>query len=257
MSRPVAVAPASPPREQRLAQPPPLRLVSASAELPLRVFVIAGGASISAGLAASALAWPLWSVALITLGPWIPLYLRDVAEVARRNPWLALFYVVAVSQGGHLVEHVTQMVQLHLLHLPPAHSRGIFGPLDVEWVHFGWNTFILLATASLLAAYRHSRLLLAAFALAIWHQAEHTWIMSVYLSTGDAGSAGLLAAGGVIGGGLPLKRADLHFLYNIAETTPLIVAFVIETARAKRTARLQDAARVRRLESRRSAPGTA
>lgn len=250
MSKPVAVMPLQPaPRSvpHVPAAAPPLRLLPASSELPLRVFAIAAATSLSAGLAASALAWPLWSVALIALMPWLPLYVRDVAHVARRNPWLALFYVVAVSQSGHVIEHAAQMIQIHVLHLPPVRSRGIFGPLDIEWVHFGWNTFILIATASLLLAYRHSKLLIAALVFAIWHQAEHTWIMSTYLTTGDAGSPGLLSAGGVIAGGLPLKRPTLHFLYNIIETTPVVAAFVSEVVRARRTAALQDAARARRL----------
>lgn len=252
MSRPVAVFAPQParPAADSPSGHPPLSLVPASSELPLRVFAIAAGASISSGLAASALAWPLWSVALIALVPWLPLYFRDVAEVARRNPWLAVFYVVAVSQSGHVIEHAAQMIQIHLLHLPPIRARGIFGPLDIEWVHFSWNTFILIATASLLVCYRHNRLLLVALAFAVWHQAEHTVIMSSYLATGLPGSPGLLAAGGAIGGGLPLKRPDLHFVYNLLETTPLIAAFVIETVRARRTAAIQDSARARRMAGR-------
>lgn len=257
MSRPVPVASASPAHALPLADPPrrpadavPLSLVPSSGALPGRVFAVAAGASLSGGIAAAALAWPLWAVALIALVPWLPLYFRDVAFVAQRNPWLALFYVVAVSQAGHVIEHVAQMVQIHVLRLTPIQSRGIFGPLDIEWVHFGWNTFILLATATLLISYRHNKLLVAALAFAVWHQVEHTWIMSFYLTTGNPGSPGLLAAGGAIGGGLPIKRPTLHFLYNLIETAPLLIAFAVETVRARRTAAIQDSARVRRLAAR-------
>jgi CRP-like cAMP-binding protein len=44
-------------------------------------------------------------------------------------------------------------------------------------------------------------------------------------STGQEGTPGLLARGGLIGGGLPVRRPDLHFLYNVVETTPMMVGF--------------------------------
>lgn len=39
----------------------------------------------------------------------------------------------------------------------------------------------------------------------------------------------MLATGGRIGGGLPLSRPDLHFLYNVVETEPLFIAFAPTT----------------------------
>ena len=40
-------------------------------------------------------------------------------------------------------------------------------------------------------------------------------------------SSGLVRTlAGLIGGGLPLTRPDLHFLYNLVETAPLVVAFL-------------------------------
>lgn len=50
--------------------------------------------------------------------------------------------------------------------------------------------------------------------------------MFTYLATGVPGTPGLLSKGGLIGGGLPLTRPDLHFLYNLIETVPLTIAFV-------------------------------
>jgi hypothetical protein len=50
--------------------------------------------------------------------------------------------------------------------------------------------------------------------------------MNTYLTTGLVGTPGLLARGGLVGGGLPVGRADLHFLYNLIETVPLWIAFV-------------------------------
>ena len=52
------------------------------------------------------------------------------------------------------------------------------------------------------------------------------WIMVEFIRSGIAGTPGLLSSGGVIGGGLPLVRPDLHFLYNLVETAPLVLAFI-------------------------------
>jgi hypothetical protein len=123
------------------------------------------------------------------------------------------------------------MVQLHVLHTPPPMAKGVFGPLNIEWVHFGWNTWVLFALAILVTQFPRNPWLIATFVLASWHEFEHAYIMSTFLSTGVAGSPGLLAHGGRIAGGLPISRPDLHFIYNVAETIPLFVAFAVQARR--------------------------
>ncbi|MGH9138809.1 MAG: hypothetical protein ACRD0G_17500 [Acidimicrobiales bacterium] len=67
----------------------------------------------------------------------------------------------------------------------------------------------------------------ATLAAALWHQAEHTHILSPYLGAFSApGRPGLLADGGGIGGGTGVSRPDLHFVYNIVETVPMALALV-------------------------------
>lgn len=61
--------------------------------------------------------------------------------------------------------------------------------------------------------------------VAAWHLVEHDVIMMSFLATGIPGSPGLLASGGSIDGGLPLARADLHFVYNIVEAVTIAVAY--------------------------------
>jgi len=61
-----------------------------------------------------------------------------------------------------------------------------------------------------------------------WHAFEHVAIMSYYLRTGIVGSPGLLAHGGIIAGGLPLIRPDLHFLYNLIEETLILIAYTYQ-----------------------------
>jgi hypothetical protein len=84
---------------------------------------------------------------------------------------------------------------------------------------------VLFAVVLLLRRFRDNRWLWPTALLAGWHVAEHLQMISVYLTTGVAGTPGLLSRGGLIGGGLPVVRPDLHFAYNLIETVPLVAAF--------------------------------
>lgn len=141
---------------------------------------------------------------------------------------MALLGVLALTQTAHLVEHIAQMVQIHLLHLSGASAQGIVGQLNIEWVHFTWNALVLVAILVLLPHFRTNPWLIAVTPLAAWHFVEHAVLIATYLQTGVSGTPGLLSSGGLVFGGLPIPRADLHFLYNLAETLPLLLAWVVE-----------------------------
>jgi hypothetical protein len=141
---------------------------------------------------------------------------------------VALLGVLALTQTAHLVEHIAQMVQIHLLHLSGASAQGIVGQLNIEWVHFTWNALVLVAILVLLPHFRTNPWLIAVTPLAAWHFVEHAVLIATYLQTGVSGTPGLLSSGGLVFGGLPIPRADLHFLYNLAETLPLLLAWVVE-----------------------------
>jgi hypothetical protein len=138
---------------------------------------------------------------------------------------VALFTLLLLAQTGHLLEHVWQMVQIHLLGLAGSDARGVVGQLDIEWAHFVWNAGVVGILGVLLIHHRSNGWLVGACAFAAWHLVEHDVIMMSFLATGIPGSPGLLAAGGSIGGGLPLSRPDLHFVYNVVETAAIAVAF--------------------------------
>ena len=146
------------------------------------------------------------------------------------TPWIALLGFLAVSQTAHLIEHVAQMVQIHVLHLSGANAQGIVGQLNIEWVHFIWNALVFIALLVLLSTPRLRRnpWLVAVTPLAAWHFAEHSVMIATYIQTGVSGTPGLLSSGGVVFGGLPITRPDLHFLYNLVETVPLLVAWLVE-----------------------------
>jgi hypothetical protein len=189
-------------------------------------------ALVSAGLVlATPRSWPVWVTAIVALIPWLPAFVAGARWNYRRHHWLVLFYVLVVSQSGHFLEHVAQMVQLHTLHLTGTAARGVFGALDIEWVHFLWNLWVLVAAAVLLVRFRDNPWLWFTALFAAWHGLEHTYILWVYLTTGVIGTPGWLSLGGAVRGGLPLQRADLHFIYNLIETVPLLIAFVWQLRR--------------------------
>jgi hypothetical protein len=108
---------------------------------------------------------------------------------------------------------------------------------NVEVVHFVWNTWVIIAALVLLQRFPSNVWLKVTVGLAGWHEVEHAVIFWTYLTTGLSGTPGLLSQGGLLGGGLPLSRPDLHFLYNLFETVPLYAAFLAEVQRLSVSAR--------------------
>ena len=138
---------------------------------------------------------------------------------------MAAFTLLVLAQTGHVLEHVAQMVQIHALGLTGSDARGIVGQFDIEWVHFIWNAGVVGLLGALLIRSRSDKWLVAACVFAAWHLVEHDVIMMSFLATGIPGSPGLLASGGAIGGGLPVSRPDLHFVYNVIETALIALAY--------------------------------
>jgi hypothetical protein len=174
--------------------------------------------------------WQLWLVALLILLAWSPIFFYTTRALYQRYRWLAFFFVLLVAQSVHFTEHIAQMVQIHILGLSGSQAHGIIGVLDFEWVHFlfdaGW---VPICSYILFVIYRKSNpWLWALIPVVTWHAIEHVAIMSYYLRTGIVGSPGLLASGGAIGGGLPLIRPDLHFLYNLVEETLIVLAYLYQ-----------------------------
>jgi hypothetical protein len=199
---------------------------------------LVAAAAAGAGLAAAAQA-PLWLVGVIGLVPLLPLLAAAAMLTARATDgWLALFLILALTQTGHVGEHLVQIAQLRLRGLGGEHAHGVFGALDIEWVHFVWNGWILIAVALLLTRFRHNPWLWLTLPLAAWHLGEHTVLIAIYLASGTAGNPGLLAMGGLLGGGLPLARPELHLAYNLAETLPLLIGLGWQWRRWNRVPRV-------------------
>ncbi len=116
--------------------------------VPLPLILLTAG--ISAGLVATFwLGWAIWQVALLVVFAWLPLFFLKTASIQRQYGWLAFFFILVVTQGAHVLEHVAQMVQIHLLGLSGIQAGGILGMLNIEWVHFTWNSWVLICAVLL------------------------------------------------------------------------------------------------------------
>ncbi len=177
----------------------------------------------------------LWLVGALVLVVWIPVVSYVMTLVYRLyGPGVACLFVLLVSQTAHFIEHIATMVQIHLLGLKGTQASGIIGQLNNEWVHLLWNTWVLLFCFILFIWLRKNPWLYVLFAFGIFHEIEHLYIISQYVQTGIPGNPGLLAKGGLIGGGLPITRPDLHFYYAVFEESLLVFAYLLETRRLQR-----------------------
>ena len=195
--------------------------------VPARIVLITAAAASAGGIVAFLEGWPLWAVGVCVVAPTLPLLVCETRWLCLHYGWFSLFWVLVVTQIGHFVEHIAQMSQIHLQGESPKVAHGIFGQLDIEWVHFIWNSWVLLAAVWLLVIrFWRNPWLWATAVIATWHAIEHVVIFQAYLRTGKPGDPGMLAKGGRIVGGLPILRPDLHFFYNLIETLPLVIAFI-------------------------------
>ena len=165
-------------------------------------------------------------------------------ELTRSFPRLnALFFVVVAVMAGHESEHVAQVVQKDvLLENCPHDCRGLLGFLfDVEWVHFLYNTSILLALIGLFGAYRMWRpswwgsapgawLLLVAgtFVVQVHHVVEHSVRLVQWFQRGHASpQPGLLGQLLPVPHGRNFSLIELHFVFNTVVFVCVVAAYFL------------------------------
>lgn len=194
---------------------------------PVPALLLACTFVVSVGLVATFwLGWAIWLIAFLVIAAWLPVFYLTTRAISHRSLYLAFFFVLVCTQGGHFIEHLAQMIQIELLGINPMEAHGIIGTLDIEWVHFIWNSWVLIYGALLLFWSRKNPWLWALLILAIWHECEHVYIIDCYIKTGMVGLPGLLARGGALWGGLPIGRPALHFLYTLFEETFIICGYL-------------------------------
>jgi len=116
-------------------------------------------------------------------------------------------------QAAHMVEHVAQVTQKFILHMPAAH--GLLGSIfDLEWVHFVYNTVLYAAFLAVYAWYRRAGPGRVPFAMrgVLWlqgyHVVEHLVKMYQYYALGIT-----VGPKGILGFFIPLIW--LHFFLNL------------------------------------------
>ena len=175
--------------------------------------------------------YPLAVIGVVTLIPWLPLFFSEAIWKYRHYAWFALIELLVVTQGLHFIEHIAQITEVDILGLPRSQSHGIIGNLDQEYVHFFFDTFLTIGVIILLFRFRKNIALWVCLVIGIWHSAEHWYITYYYTFDRPAylagKSNGLLARGGLLWPSSPLPRIELHFLYNLIFTIPLVWAFVL------------------------------
>jgi hypothetical protein len=205
-----------------------------STRLSIPGLVVIAGAPAVGGIVGYENNWSAGTTAFVALAPMWAVIAVQVLSINRvLGLWMGLFALFTLPQVGHFGEHVAQMGQIHLLDAAAPSAHGAVGALDIEWVHFIWNAWVLMGVGMLMFHFRHNPWLWASLPIAIWHLVEHLAIMMKFWETGKPGDPGLLAMGGSLGGGTGLIRPDLHFVYNVLMTAPLLMALVYQLRKCR------------------------
>lgn len=202
--------------------------------VPRPVVMITLVASLSSAIVGRTIGFPLWGIVLSALVPWAPVFLFEAAWKFEHYGFYTFLIAFVLLQIGHLGEHTTQLIQLYLSNGDLSVAHGVFGQLDLELVHFVWDSGVWLGVCFMLVKMggRNKWLWIALVASSL-HEVEHILLFYVDRFGGDfyalGGNTGILAKGGMVGS--PFARPYLHYVYNFFVVVPLIVALWDETRR--------------------------
>ena len=156
---------------------------------------------------------------------------------ALSEPWFWFMTAVVVIQGGHVVEHVVQVVQVFALGVTDDDELGLIGYVwqcngTEEWLHLGYNTLYLLALYALIVPLWRIKgtvlphaafwfFLAASVWLETWHMVEHGVIISHVIANGGCPCPGIGDAA------LGVSDTILHFFYNALAYAGVAYAYVL------------------------------
>jgi hypothetical protein len=157
------------------------------------------------------------------------------ASLSPRTFWF-MSAVVAI-QGGHVVEHVVQLLQVFALGVPEDDALGLLGYVlqfngTEEWLHLGYNTLYLVAlyvlilplwriTPAVISTRAFWFFVVASVWIESWHIVEHGVIISHVIANGGCPCPGI---GDVA---LGLSDTILHFFYNAIAYAGVVYAYVL------------------------------
>jgi hypothetical protein len=203
------------------------------------------------GVAIRAFGVPVWVASLSVLGLLLlPGVLKWLDDRRRYGPTAMVLSVLLAAQGFHTIEHVSQMIEYHLLKWPPFASSGLVSAANAEWIHFVWNWAVVAAIVYLVRGGMRD---VWAWLLLLWaasHALEHAYLFARYLEMraelARLGFPSLTAQGlpGVLGrdgwlarsaatqgtflcrlpGVTTASRIDVHFWWNAGEILLLLPA---------------------------------
>lgn len=197
------------------------------------------------------LGWPLWvasSIGLVLLLAPGVLKWRD--DWRRHGQLVMVLSVLIAAQGFHTIEHISQIVEYHLLKWPPFASSGLISAANSEWVHFIWNWLVLALLIYLLRGGMRNVWAWLLLAWAFAHALEHSYMLARYLEMvrelqrlgfpeisaqglpGVLGRDGWLARSPATQGTFLCRlpgvttapRLDVHFWWNAGEIGLLLAA---------------------------------
>lgn len=194
---------------------------------------------------------PLWGATVVVLALVLPpVVLKWRADLRRFGSTAMVIGILLSAQGFHMVEHVAQWVEFHVLRWPFFKASGLISPLNAEWIHFLWNWSVVAASAYLVIRGMRNVWGGLLLAWAVAHSLEHTYMLFQYLDVLShlqrMGVTGISAQGlpGILGrdgwlatspatqgtflsrlpGLATAPRLDIHFWWNAGETVLLFLA---------------------------------
>lgn len=131
--------------------------------------------------------------------------------------------LTALIQSGHMVEHVAQLIQW-MLRMRVSH--GLIGSLDLELVHFVYDSLFLIGLSALGSFYgdvlrsrgwKPYAVFIGAWVIQTYHMIEHVVRFAQHMETGLEGTPGIL--------GRYINIVPLHFGINLVVTAGIIAPF--------------------------------
>lgn len=158
---------------------------------------------------------------------------RGAGALSDRVFWF--FTAVVAVQGGHMFEHVVQVLQVYAFGVPDDRALGLLGYLlqfngTEEWLHLGYNVLYLIALYVLIIPlWRITPAVLPVGAFWIYLAAS-VWIESFHMVEHGVIIRNVIANGGCPCPGIgdrALNVSDtvLHFFYNVIAYAGIVLAY--------------------------------
>ena len=172
----------------------------------------------------------------------------SVNEYADWAAVVAFYAAVVIVQGVHVIEHIIQLVQVYVLHVPDDKALGLLGYVlsfqgTEEWLHIAFNVSYFASLVVIVWGLWHSPaarsvvplLALLAFLffgvwLEGWHVVEHLVIISNVIANNGCPCPGILDAQ------LGVSDTVLHFGYNVVAYAATVLPFASLVRQPRRSA---------------------